>query len=260
MTLHHPFHMTDNSPCPITISMTTFSLALSIPLCLFNLTLTPFLLSSCLSLLTILLCANDMKRESSNQGFYALFPLINLQTAMLLFILSEILLFSSFFCTFFHSSLNPNICIGITCPPLGIDPITPIDTPLLNTLILLGSGGSITCAHHSLLKNNYSQFKFSMVLTITLAIYFTILQKMEYNHCPFSFSDSIFSSIFFISTGFHGIHVLLGSSLLSYSLIRSFFLLFTPSHHFSFEAAACYCHFVDAVCLFLYLIIYCCGM
>nr|YP_009975058.1 cytochrome c oxidase subunit III [Linguatula arctica]QNK04400.1 cytochrome c oxidase subunit III [Linguatula arctica] len=260
MTLHHPFHLTNNSPWPITISLAIFSLTLSVPLWLFNSTLTPLILSSCLSLLITLLWANDMKRESSNQGFYALYPLVNLQTAMLLFILSEILLFSSFFWTFFHSSLNPNIWIGITWPPLGISPITPIDTPLLNTLILLGSGGSITWAHHSLLKNNYSQFKFSMVLTIILATYFTLLQSMEYDHCPFSFSDSIFSSIFFISTGFHGIHVLLGSSLLLYSLMRSFFLLFTPSHHFSFEAAAWYWHFVDAVWLFLYLIIYWWGM
>jgi len=198
----------------------------------------------------------DITRERTFQGFHTKKVLLGLKWGIILFIISEIFFFISFFWSFFHSSLSPSIELGINWPPINIYSFDPFKIPLLNTIILLSSGISITWAHHRLLINNFKQIYKRLIITILLGIYFSILQLLEYLEAQFSISDSIYGTTFFISTGFHGLHVLIGTSFLLICLIRHQFNNFSNNHHFGFEAAAWYWHFVDVVWLFLYISIY----
>jgi cytochrome c oxidase subunit 3 len=134
--------------------------------------------------------------------------------------------------------------------------LDPWHLPLVNTLILLTSGTTVTWAHHSLLHNNREGLKWGLALTIALGVLFTMVQAYEYIHAPFGFKDSIYGSTFFMATGFHGFHVIIGTIFLIVCLIRAFVGHFTPEQHFGFEAAAWYWHFVDVVWLFLFTCIY----
>ena len=161
-----------------------------------------------------------------------------------------------FFWAFFHRSLSPAIELGASWPPIGIISFNPFQIPLLNTAILLASGVTVTWAHHRLIENNHSQTTQGLFFTVLLGIYFTILQAYEYIEAPFTIADSIYGSTFFIATGFHGIHVLIGTTFLLVCLLRHLNNHFSKNHHFGFEAAAWYWHFVDVVWLFLYITIY----
>jgi cytochrome c oxidase subunit 3 len=175
---------------------------------------------------------------------------------MILFIVSEVMFFFAFFWAFFHSSLAPTIEIGSVWPPLGIEVLNPWDIPLLNTLILLLSGVTVTWAHHSIVAGERKQAIISLTLTVSLGIIFTIFQALEYIEANFTISDSVYGSTFYMATGFHGFHVLIGTIFLSVCLLRLFYKHFTRQHHFGFEAAAWYWHFVDVVWLFLFITIY----
>lgn len=175
---------------------------------------------------------------------------------MILFITSEIFFFLSFFWAFFHSSLSPDIFIGQRWPCKGIKSFNPIGIPLINTLILLRSGVTLTTSHHFIILGNKKNCNNFLLITIILGIYFSLLQFIEYKEASFTIADSVYGSTFFISTGFHGIHVLIGTMFLSVCLIRETKNHFSSYHHFGFEAAAWYWHFVDVVWLFLYIFIY----
>lgn len=164
--------------------------------------------------------------------------------------------FISFFWRFFHLRLTQIIELGIKWPPTGIKVFNPFIIPLLNTIILLTSGISITWAHHRLINNNYKQLFYRLLITIILGIYFSLLQLFEYLEASFNISDSSYGSTFFLATGFHGLHVLIGTTFLIICFIRNILIHFSANHHFGFEAAAWYWHFVDIVWLFLYISIY----
>nr|UYG49239.1 cytochrome c oxidase subunit 3 [Abscondita chinensis] len=198
----------------------------------------------------------DTTREGTFQGLHTLKVVKGLRWGMILFITSEVLFFMSFFWSFFHSSLSPAIEIGMMWPPKSIIPFNPIQIPLLNTTILISSGVTVTWAHHSLMENNYKQAIYSLILTIFLGFYFSILQAYEYMESSFTISDSVYGSSFFMATGFHGIHVIIGTTFLTVCLYRQMKNHFSMNHHFGFEAAAWYWHFVDVVWLFLYISIY----
>nr|UYG49213.1 cytochrome c oxidase subunit 3 [Abscondita chinensis]UYG49278.1 cytochrome c oxidase subunit 3 [Abscondita chinensis] len=198
----------------------------------------------------------DTTREGTFQGLHTLKVVKGLRWGMILFITSEVLFFMSFFWSFFHSSLSPSIEIGMIWPPKSIIPFNPIQIPLLNTTILISSGVTVTWAHHSLMENNYKQAIYSLALTIFLGFYFSVLQAYEYMESSFTIADSVYGSSFFMATGFHGIHVIIGTTFLAVCLFRQTKNHFSSSHHFGFEAAAWYWHFVDVVWLFLYISIY----
>lgn len=181
---------------------------------------------------------------------------MRLRIGMLLFILSEVFFFLSFFWAYFDSSLSPVVDIGISWPPKGIVPLSVYSVPLLNTVILLRRGVSVTWAHHSLINNFYKKSLLSMFITVSLGIYFLMIQYVEYCEARFSFADGSYGRTFFLATGFHGVHVLVGTSFLfvvTLYIYKSFELI---NHHFCFEAAAWYWHFVDVVWLFLFISIY----
>ncbi len=225
----------------------------------------------------------DIIVEATYEGNHTTMVQRNIKYGMLLFIVSEVMFFFSFFWAFFHSSLSPTIDIGVVWPPLGIETFKYYQIPLLNTLILLTSGASITWAHkgfflplthveyfpilgHGYFKNTKGYHSLGritvflgLVFTIFLGFIFTCIQIYEYRTAPFSIQDSVYGSVFYMATGFHGLHVLIGTIFLVITLIRHYFYHFTKTHHVGFETAAWYWHFVDVVWLFLYICVYCWG-
>nr|QGA73982.1 cytochrome c oxidase subunit 3 [Chrysomela populi] len=258
MSMHknHPFHLVDMSPWPIlgSLSALTSMIGMIKWFHLYNNNL--FLLSMMIMMLIMYQWWRDVVRESTYQGLHTLKVTKSLRWGVILFIISEMFFFISFFWSFFHNSLSPSIELGMIWPPKGIQTFNPIEIPLLNTLMLLTSGLTITWSHHSLMENNYKQSLQSLSLTVMLGIYFTMLQTYEYMEAPFTISDSVYGSSFFMATGFHGLHVIIGTTFLLVSLIRHFNMHFSTMHHFGFEAAAWYWHFVDVIWLFLYISIY----
>nr|YP_003495084.1 cytochrome c oxidase subunit III [Hypoderma lineatum]ADD21032.1 cytochrome oxidase subunit 3 [Hypoderma lineatum] len=257
---NHPFHLVDYSPWPLTASIGAMTTVMGLVKWFHQYNLSLFLLGNLITIMTIYQWWRDVSRESTFQGLHTEPVTTGLRWGMILFIMSEILFFISFFWAFFHMSLSPSIELGTMWPPMGITPFNPFQIPLLNTVILLTSGITVTWAHHSLMESNHSQATQGLFFTVLLGIYFTILQAYEYNEAPFSIADSVYGSTFFMATGFHGIHVLIGTSFLLICLLRLLNNHFSKTHHFGFEAAAWYWHFVDIVWLFLYVSIYWWGM
>jgi cytochrome c oxidase subunit 3 len=198
----------------------------------------------------------DVIREATFEGLHTTAVQKNHRIGMILFIVSEIMFFFAFFWAYFHASIIPGIQIGANWPPMGIDVFNPWEVPLLNTLILLLSGCSVTWAHHCIVAGYRKEALLSLVLTCVLAAFFTGFQALEYVESPFHISDSVYGSTFFMATGFHGLHVQIGTIFLFICTIRLYFGHFTRQHHFGFEAAAWYWHFVDVVWLFLFCTVY----
>lgn len=257
-TQTHPYHLVNPSPWPFMISFSLFFFTFGIAMYFHGyfgstlLLLTGFLLM----LLTMYTWFRDIIREAVYEGQHTKQVQIGLRNGMLLFIFSELLFFISFFWAFFHSALAPTPEIGSLWPPLGIETINAWGIPLLNTIILLSSGATITWAHHSIVFGDRKNAILSLIITIFLAFFFTLIQTYEYIESSFSISDSVYGSTFFLITGFHGIHVIVGTIFILVSTFRLINHHFTRQHHFGFEAAAWYWHFVDVIWLFLFVTIY----
>jgi cytochrome c oxidase subunit 3 len=198
----------------------------------------------------------DVIRESTFQGHHTLVVQGGLRLGMLLFIASEVMFFLAFFWAFFHSSLAPTVEIGAVWPPKGIQVIDPWNIPFLNTVILLSSGAAVTWAHHAIVAGYRQQAIVGLTMTLLLAAIFTGFQGFEYAEAPFTISDGIYGSTFYLSTGFHGFHVLVGTLFLAVCLFRMLNFHFTKQHHVGFEAAAWYWHMVDVIWLFLFVCVY----
>ena len=185
---------------------------------------------------------------------------LHLRYGMILFIASEVMFFVGWFWAFFDFSLFPSELaepVAGMWPPKAVEAVLdPFDLPLLNTLILLCSGTTVTWAHHSLIHGDREGLKKGLWLTILLGVLFTSIQAYEYAHAPFAFGTNTYGSVFYMATGFHGFHVLVGTIFLIVCLKRAYNGDFTPRQHFGFEAAAWYWHFVDVVWLFLFVSIY----
>nr|AVN67899.1 cytochrome c oxidase subunit 3 [Epilampra maya] len=258
MTSHsnHPFHLVDKSPWPLTGAIGALIMMTGLIKWFHQFNNQLMFVGMIIMILTMIQWWRDIVREGTYQGLHTKFVTKGLRWGMILFIISEVFFFISFFWAFFHSSLSPTIEIGSLWPPMGIEPFNPLQIPLLNTAILLSSGVTVTWAHHGLLENNYSQALQGLFLTVILGLYFTALQAYEYFEAPFTIADSVYGSTFFVATGFHGLHVIIGTTFLLTCLLRHMHLHFSSGHHFGFEAAAWYWHFVDVVWLFLYISIY----
>nr|YP_010535103.1 cytochrome c oxidase subunit III [Aelia sibirica]UYA97070.1 cytochrome c oxidase subunit III [Aelia sibirica] len=256
MHKNHPYHLVDYSPWPLTGSIGAMTVTSGMVLWFHKNEMYLFYLGLAILLLTMIQWWRDIIREATFQGHHTIKVTSGLKIGMILFIISEIFFFISFFWSFFHSSLAPAVEIGMTWPPSGIMVFNPMEIPLLNTMILLCSGMTVTWAHHSLMNNNHLETTKSLIMTVMLGMYFTILQAYEYMEASFCISDSIYGSCFYMATGFHGLHVIIGTIFLMVCLMRHMKCHFSMNHHFGFEAAAWYWHFVDVVWLFLYISIY----
>ena len=199
---------------------------------------------------------------------------IGLRYGMILFIASEIMFFAAFFWIFFEMGLwNEHRTLSSVeevrnawsqWPPQGVETLDAWHLPFLNTVILLLSGTTVTWAHHALQVGNRKEARNGLILTIVLGVLFTAIQAYEYQHIIHenlffneeAASSGLYGSIFFMATGFHGFHVLIGTIFLTVCLLRLMAGQFTPEKHFGFEAAAWYWHFVDVVWLFLFAFVY----
>jgi len=253
-----PFHLVTPSPWPILVgfsmlTMTTGAVAYMHGYYLGGYILT---LGFIITAYGMALWLKDVITEATLLGDHTKEVVTGLVYGIVLFIVSEAFAFFSIFWAFFHSSLAPAIEIGGTWPPLGIEPLNPFAIPLLNTLLLLSSGATITFGHHALLASKRDAAILGTLLTIILAIIFTGLQGFEYAQSSFTIADSVFGSAFFCATGLHGLHVIIGTIFITVSFIRIINYHLTNTHHQGFEAAILYWHFVDVVWLFLFVVIY----
>ena len=256
--ISHPFHLVSPSPWPIFTSFSLLTLTTSVVLTMQGFDVSQsFLNLGLIGLIASMsLWFRDVISESTYQGFHTLAVQRGLNMGIGLFIVSEALFFLAIFWTFFHSALSPNIEMGAKWPPMGVESIIPYELPFLNTVILLSSGFTVTYAHHSVIRGNRSGALYGLVLSVMLAIYFTVLQGVEYTVSSFTISDSTYASCFFFGTGFHGVHVMIGTAFIAVGLWRVLAYHSTDNHHLGLESSLLYWHFVDIVWLLLFLSIY----
>ncbi len=198
----------------------------------------------------------DVVKEAEFEGYHNPVVQVGMRYGMALFIASEVMFFVAWFWAYFNAALFPTAQIEGVWPPPGVSTFDPWDLPFLNTLILLMSGVTVTWAHHALREGNRQHLIQGLALTIFLGVCFTCVQVYEYSHAAFGFREGIYPSTFYMATGFHGFHVLVGTIFLIVCFFRARAGHFREDHHFGFEAAAWYWHFVDVVWLFLFCCIY----
>ncbi|ACL55309.1 cytochrome c oxidase subunit 3 [Methylobacterium nodulans] len=267
---HHDYHLVNPSPWPLIGSLSALMTTSGAVFWMKSLTLAKLAIGPYLFfagvigvLYTMLSWWRDVVHEA-NTGDHTRVVQLHHRYGMMMFIASEVMFFVAWFWAYFDAALYAAEPIqasrleftGGTWPPKGVEAFDPWHLPLLNTLILLTSGTTITWAHHALLNNDRKGLKYGLWLTIILGVLFSCVQGYEYAHAHFGFSGSIYSATFFMATGFHGAHVIIGTIFLSVCLYRAYLGHFTPRQHLGFEFAAWYWHFVDVVWLFLFSAIY----
>lgn len=265
----HPYHLVDMSPWPILTSFSLLALTMGgvmalhekpggSPMAIFG-------------LIAVIFCSWSWWRDIVNEGLVGKHhsePVRNgLRIGMSLFILSEVMFFFAFFFSYFSASLFPaGILDGFwvvadgTWPPEGIKTFDPWDIPFINTLILLLSGTTVTWAHHAIEHDNQKDSVTALGLTVLLGITFSMLQAYEYHHAAFKLTDGVYAANFYLATGFHGVHVMVGTIFLAVCYFRARKGHFKAGNgHLGFEFAAWYWHFVDVVWLFLFVFVYVLG-
>ncbi|WVZ26915.1 hypothetical protein V8G54_000089 (mitochondrion) [Vigna mungo] len=254
----HSYHLVDPSPWPISGSLGALATTVGGVMYMHSFQGGATLLSLGLIfiLYTMFVWWRDVLRESTLEGHHTKVVQLGPRYGSIPFIVSEVMFLFAFFRASSHSSLAPTVEIGGIWPPLGIWVLDPWEIPFLNTPILLSSGAAVTWAHHAILAGKEKRAVYALVATVSLALVFTGFQGMEYYQAPFTISDSIYGSTFFLATGFHGFHVIIGTIFLIICGIRQYLGHLTKEHHVGFEAAAWYWHFVDVVRLFLFVSIY----
>ena len=268
--ISHPFHLVDPSPWPFCTSMGLWYLTLTTVAFFHKFVASPFYVVAGVVYLALALSFwwRDVIRESTYEHKHTSYVRQGLLTGMMLFIISEVMFFFGFFWAFFHSSLVPSANIGGVWPPAVIDVISPWQLPLVNTLCLLLSGVTLTIAHRQLNGLTYFNQTVSaqlplirrlvlwMQVTVFLGVFFLSCQALEYYLSPFTFQDTVFGGTFYILTGLHGLHVVVGTIFLIVCTWRASRLHFTTWKQVGFKSAAWYWHFVDVVWLFLFVVIY----
>lgn len=266
----HDYHLVDPSPWPFVGAFSALTMCIGLVMTMKGMSIGglragPFLLGAGIIgvLYTMLSWWRDVVSEAES-GLHTRVVQIHHRYGMIMFIASEVMFFVAWFWAYFDVSLFPDAVprvqrtefIGGQWPPVGIQTFDPWHLPLLNTLILLTSGTTVTWAHHALIHNDREAVKKALWLTVALGVAFTICQAYEYGHAAFAFAGHIYGATFYMATGFHGVHVIIGTIFLAVCLYRVYLGHFTPKQHLGFEFAAWYWHFVDVVWLFLFAAIY----
>ena len=254
----HPFHLVSPSPWPILTCVCLLAITTSLVLRMHGFTLSGYNLNLGLFSLvfSMSLWFRDVISEATYLGNHTLAVQRGLNMGIGLFIVSEALFFLAIFWTFFHSALSPTGELGAHWPPSGVESINPFELPLLNTIILLCSGVTVTYGHHSVIQGNRSGALYGLYFTIVLALEFTALQALEYSVSQFTIADGTFGSCFYFGTGFHGFHVMIGTAFIAVGLWRVLAYHSTDNHHLGLESGILYWHFVDIVWLFLFISMY----
>ncbi|MEM6712260.1 MAG: cytochrome c oxidase subunit 3 [Pseudomonadota bacterium] len=259
----HDYHILPPSPWPFVGSMAALLAAIGAVLWMHGGQWIWFALGMLGILYTMIMWWRDVVRESI-AGDHTPVVSLHLRYGMILFIASEVMFFVAWFWAYFDAGFFPGAVeqptrtevLGGVWPPLGIETFDPWHLPLMNTVILLTSGTTVTWAHHAIIHGDREGFKQGLALTVALGVFFTGMQIYEYTHAHFDFAGHIYGATFFMATGFHGFHVFVGTIFLAVCLLRAMQGQFTKDKHFGFEAAAWYWHFVDVVWLFLFVAIY----
>ena len=255
----HPYHILPPSIWPLMASMSTLAMAAGGIMWMHEAAFGGYVfIAGLLALLFVFFSWwADVVREA-NAGDHTPIVQLHLRYGMILFIASEVMFFVAWFWAYFNGALFPSVVesVGGQWPPVGVEAIDPFAFPLLNTLLLLCSGTAVTWAHHAIINGDRRSLKNGLWLTIGLGLIFTAVQAYEYAHTPFDFKGNIYGATFYMATGFHGFHVIVGTIFLLVCALRATRGDFTPRQHFGFEAAAWYWHFVDVVWLFLFVAIY----
>nr|BAF46419.1 Cytochrome c oxidase subunit 3 [Rhodotorula glutinis] len=251
----HPFHLVTPSPWPLLTSFSLLILTMAAAMYFNGVSNGGFLviIGFITTVSSMALWFRDVVAEGTLLGNHTFAVQKGLNLGVALFIISEVFFFISIF---WASKGTPTVELGNAWPPAGIDPLNPPYIPLLNTVLLLSSGASVTYAHHSLIEGNRRGTILGIIITVVLAVIFTALQGLEYHEAPFTIADGAYGSTFFFATGFHGIHVIIGTLFIAVAFFRILSYHLTDHHHLGFEAAILYWHFVDVVWLFLYISIY----
>ena len=262
----HPYHLVDPSPWPLVTAASLLILAYGFIMFMHQDKSLLFIIGTLALIASSIFWWRDVVSESEGGKFHNKVVQIGLRYGMILFIASEVMFFSAWFWAFFDVAFYPGEnsqeligrqeALGGVFPPEDIELIPPFGIPLLNTFILLASGGTVTWAHHALRENDRKNFLIFLFLTILLGLIFTGFQGYEYLHATFSIDEGIYPSTFYMSTGFHGAHVIIGTIFLIVCFIRGAKGHFKPEKHLGFEFAAWYWHFVDVVWLFLFTFVY----
>lgn len=253
--------LVENSIWPCTTALSSMSLLLGLVM-LFHMKIGGMelvIISSISLLISLYLWWKEVIIEGTYQGLHTKEVQHNLSFGFLLFVLSEALIFFSFFFSYFYNSLIPSINVGGVWPPVGIETLDVTAIPLLNTVILFMSGISVTASQHYIVAKDRKNSILYLFITIVLGIIFVFLQYYEYKYSLFTISDSVYGASFFLLTGFHGSHVIIGVLFLTVSLIRLISYHYTENHYLNATFASIYYHFVDVIWILLYAIVYCWG-
>ncbi|RMF11703.1 MAG: cytochrome c oxidase subunit 3 [Alphaproteobacteria bacterium] len=252
----HDYHLVDPSPWPVVGSLSAFVAAVGAILAMHGGSPAILYVGAAGIIYTMYSWWRDVIIEGEHKGDHTPVVQIGLRYGMILFIASEVMFFVAWFWAYFNAALFPPEQIGGVWPPEGIETFDPWHLPLVNTLILLLSGTTVTWAHHALQHGDRRGLVQGLLCTVALGMLFTAVQAYEYSHAAFAFAGNIYGATFFMATGFHGFHVIVGTIFLTVCLLRAIKGHFKPDHHFGLEAAAWYWHFVDVVWLFLFACIY----
>ncbi|MGC0372395.1 MAG: hypothetical protein DGJ47_001108 [Rickettsiaceae bacterium] len=265
----HPYHLVELSPWPVAVSFSLFILAIGIIMSMHEYAFGDLVLGS--GTIAVIFCAYSWWRDVIHEGrvgkFHTKEVQAGLRIGMALFILSEVMFFFAFFFSYFSASLFPaGILDGIwvaaegSWPPKDIKTFDPWDIPLINTLILLLSGTTVTWAHHAIENNNEEDAVTALGISVALGLLFSAFQAYEYSHAAFKLNDGVYAANFYLATGFHGVHVIVGTIFLAVCYFRARKGHFNKRNgHLGFEFAAWYWHFVDVVWLFLFVFVYVLG-
>ncbi len=265
----HPFHLVDLSPWPILTAFSLFFVTLGAVFLMHGHPWDKYV--SIFGAVSVSYCIYHWWRDVINEGkignHHSKEVRAGLRIGMALFILSEVMFFFAFFFSFFSVSLFPvGILDGVwvvdngVWPPKGIETFDPWDIPFMNTLILLLSGTTVTWAHYAIEQNDQENSVKALAITVGLGFTFTLFQAYEYHHAAFKLSDGVYAANFYLATGFHGLHVLIGTIFLLVCYFRAKRGDFVKGNgHLGFEFAAWYWHFVDVVWLFLFVFVYVLG-
>jgi len=254
----HPFHLVGPSPWPIFTSFSLMDLALSIALTSHGyINTNAYIFISAITLFySMTLWFKDIIAESTYLGDHTIAVKRGINQGFLLFVVSEILIFISLFWAYLHSALNPNVEIGMSWPPVGIEAISAAELPLLNTIILLASGVTITYAHHALINGDRKNTLNGFIYSTLLIVLFVVCQGLEYSFASFTISDSVYGSTFFSTTGLHGVHMIMLAIMLLICTIRVYNYDFTNTSHVGAETTILYLHVLDVIWLFIYIVMY----
>lgn len=254
----HPFHLVAPSPWPIFTSFSIMNLALSLGLTSHGYigNLYVLLLAFITVLLSIFLWLKDIIVESTYLGDHTIAVKKGLNQGFILFVVSEILIFISLFWAYLHSAINPTMEIGMVWPPYGITAISPQELPLINTIILLGSGVTVTYAHHALINGNRENTLKGFIFSTLLIVLFVICQALEYQFAEFTLTDGVYGSTFFSTTALHGIHMVMLIIMLSICTWRVYNYELTNTSHVGAETTILYLHILDIIWLFIYIVMY----